>query len=425
MPKINNIEEANQLLQPYVPLSAKLTGEDSTLDRSRPLMITLGNPEKKLRAVHIAGTSGKTSTAYFVAALLHAAGKKVGLTVSPHIDSITERVQIDGQPLPDETFCAYLGEFLDIVEAGNFKPSYFELLTAFSFWVFEREGVDYAVLETGLGGRYDTTNLADRPDKLCVITDIGFDHMNILGNTIEEIADQKAGIIHPGNEVVMYAQSDEVNSVIRVQTEKVQATLHMVTPGATEVNFAADVPDFQKHNWQLAYAAYQLLAQRDGLPGLSSEQLLATQAVQVPARMDVFRIAGKTVIMDGAHNGQKMQTLLMSFAQQYPGVKPAVMLALKQGKEPADVVPLLIPFAAHSIITEFNTAQDLPAVSFAAQDLADIFKAHDAPNVIVEPDNHKAFQHLLAADESICIITGSFYLLSQIRAQEGLVRGPA
>ncbi|HWT55820.1 MAG TPA: Mur ligase family protein [Candidatus Microsaccharimonas sp.] len=419
MPRIHSIEQANQLLQPYVPLAAKLTGEDSTLDRTRPLLAALGNPQKKLRAVHIAGTSGKTSTAYFMAALLQGAGKHVGLTISPHIDSITERVQLDGRPLSDDAFCAYLGEFLDIVEEGGFQPSYFELLTAFSFWVFEREGVDYAVLETGLGGRYDTTNLADRHDKLCIITDIGFDHMNILGNTLEEIAGQKAGIIHAGNNVIMYPQSAEVDGVIRERVEKVQATLHEAT-GTTEVNFAADLPEFQKRNWQLAYAAYQLLQQRDGLPDLSSAQLRTTQDVQVPARMDVFQIAGKRIIMDGAHNGQKMHTFLASFVHQYPGVKPAVMIALKRGKEPADVVPLLAPFAARIIVTEFNTAQDLPAVSFAAQELADIFKAHNVPNVVVEPDNHQAFQQLLNTDEDICIVTGSFYLLSQLRTNEGL-----
>ncbi|HMH31066.1 MAG TPA: bifunctional folylpolyglutamate synthase/dihydrofolate synthase, partial [Methylomirabilota bacterium] len=130
---LHNIQEAESALLPYVPLVGQVKA-DTTLDRVWPLMELLGNPQDQLKTIHIAGTSGKTSTAYYMAALLAASGKKVGLTVSPHVDSVTERVQINGQPIPEELFCQELGEFLEIIEQAAQKPSYFELLYAFAIW---------------------------------------------------------------------------------------------------------------------------------------------------------------------------------------------------------------------------------------------------------------------------------------------------
>ncbi len=424
MPKIKTIDEANAVLMQYVPLVSQLLGKAKTLDRVVPLMALLGNPQNKTRVVHIAGTSGKTSTSYFISAQLIAAGKKVGLTVSPHIDSITERVQINGEPLADDKFCGYLTEFLELIDQLTEPPSYFELLSAFSFWVFEREGVDYAVVETGLGGLLDATNIASRADKLCIITDIGFDHMNVLGNTIREITSQKVGIVHNNNPVVMYQQSDEVNEVVDAWVQSHDAQLLLTSQPAELLafggDFGADIPEFQQRNWLLAFAAYRYLQARDGLPNLSAELLEQTQALQVPGRMDHRQVGGKTIIMDGAHNGQKMETFLRSFQHAYPGVKPAVMLALKEGKEPASVAPLLAEMASDIIITTFDTSQDLPAKSINPEELTQVFREAGASNVIAEADQHKAYEKLMKCKSDIAIITGSFYLLSQLREGEKL-----
>ena len=420
--QIRTLDEANQALQPFVPLVAQLTGKGTTLDRIRPLMELLGNPQNSTRVVHIAGTSGKTSTAYYISALLTASGKRVGLTVSPHVDSVTERVQLNNQPLDETKFCQYLGEFLDVIEQLAEKPSYFELLYAFSFWVFQREGVDYAVVETGMGGLHDATNVANRADKLCIITDIGFDHMQVLGHTITEIATQKAGIIHDENPVIMYSQSTELNEVVEKQVSECHADLHMTTQEAENqkfgTDFALDIPEFQHRNWLLAYAAYRFLQQRDGLPELNQEQLRASQQVQVPARMDRRKVGEKTIVMDGAHNGQKMETFLASFQGLYPDAKPAVMIALKEGKEPHDVAPLLATFASKIIVTTFNTSQDLPAKSMDPDQLASIFREAGANDVAVEPDLDEAYRLLLESPGDVGLITGSFYLISQLRAHE-------
>jgi folylpolyglutamate synthase/dihydropteroate synthase len=185
-------------------------------------------------------------------------------------------------------------------------------------------------------------------------------------------------------------------------------------------NFSPELPDYQRHNWLLAYAAYRFLRQRDGLPELTPKQLLATQALQVPGRMDRRQVNEKLVVMDGAHNGQKMETFIQSFKRLYPDTKPAVMLALKEGKEPVDVAPLLTEFASRIIVTTFQTSQDLPAKSIDPVALAEIFRRAGATQVVTIPDMHEAYRALLASPDKICVVTGSFYLLSQLRSEEGL-----
>ena len=416
---IRTIQEAEAALLPYVPLVAQLTGKDTTLGRILPLMELLGNPQDKLRIVHIAGTSGKTSTAYYTAALLQASGNKTGLTVSPHVDSITERVQVKGLPLPENEFCQELGVFLDIVKQAAQPPSYFELLYAFALWVFERQQVDYAVVETGMGGLHDSTNVATRADKVCVITDIGFDHMHVLGYTLPEIAVQKIGIVHPGNTVLMYQQADEIMAVVHDWVAKQQgATLVLTTEDAQRAANDTDLtalPQYQQRNWLLAHYVYAYLETRDSLPHLTSEVLQQSQSLQVPGRMDARIIGGKTIVMDGAHNAQKMAAFVSSFQHLYPDVKPTVLLALKEGKEYQTVAPILLSLASRIIVTTFNTSQDLPAKSIDPQVLAAAFGSNPPIPVETITDQQAAFRALLASPGDSGVITGSFYLLSQIR----------
>lgn len=417
---LQTLEEANQALAPYVPLVAELTGKDTTLERIRPLMELLGNPHEKLKVVHIAGTSGKTSTAYYAAALLTASGEKTGLTVSPHVDSVTERVQINGKALPEAEFCEELGEFLELVEKADQKPSYFELLYAFAIWEFVRQGVTYAVVETGMGGLYDATNVVQQANKVCVITDIGFDHTHILGKTLRDITKQKAGIIHENNQVFVYQQTPEIMDVIKQHCKVKQAPLHIVnqTREMREHHQAVGpMPDYQLRNWLLAHAVYMYVAERDGLKHLTRQVLRSTQLVQVPARMDVLKLKGKTIVMDGAHNEQKMTTFLRSFQRLYPGVKPVVMIGLKNGKEYESLVPLLAPLASSVIVTTFETTQDLPVTSM---DPAPVAEAFAKQGVVAHSiaDQESALQALLESPEKVCIITGSFYLLSQLRTRQ-------
>ena len=409
---IRNLQEAETALRPYIPVTG-LTRKDTTLDRIRPLMELLGNPQDRLKVIHIAGTSGKTSTAYYMAALLKEAGQQVGLTVSPHVDSITERVQINGRPMAEADFCEELGKFLDIVEKTGLRPSYFELLYAFVIWVLSGRKINYAVVETGLGGLHDATNVVNRPDKICVITDIGYDHKDLLGDTLSEIAAQKAGIIHDRNHVFMYQQDKAVMAAVKERADLHKATLHVVNElGEQQGN---NLPVYQQRNWWLAYRVYEYLRERDNLPNLTTQALAKTQQISIPGRMEIRYVKDKTLVMDGAHNAQKMTTFIDSFQQLYPGTKPAVLVALKDDKDYLDVAPLLAPLAARLIVTAFDTTQDLPVKSMDPGKLAEAFQAAGATDVEVIADSQAAFRALLTAPEKVCVITGSFYLLGQIR----------
>jgi dihydrofolate synthase / folylpolyglutamate synthase len=410
---ITNIHQAEAALLPYVPLVKQLTGKDTTLDRIWPLMELLGNPQDKLKIIHIAGTSGKTSTAYYMAALLKAGGQKVGLTVSPHIDSVTERVQIDGVPLGEKEFCTLLGEFLDIVETAGQQPSYFELLYAFALWVFQKLNVDYGVVETGMGGLHDATNVARRPDKICVITDIGFDHTQVLGRTLEAITAQKIGIVHQQNHVFMCQQSDEIMMVVDSWIRQQSGMLHIVDGDVGQM-LNPDMANYQRRNWRLANQVYEYLEKRDDLPHLTSQALQESQAVQVPGRMEIVTLHDKTIVMDGAHNEQKMTAFLQSFSRQFPDSKPTILIALKDEKSYQAVVALMKPLDAQVITTTFNTTQDLPVRSMDPELLAQAFKDQGISSEAVV-DQAEAVKALLATPTKVGIITGSFYLLSQIR----------
>lgn len=419
MNTIHSIKEANAVLANYMPQVKELLGQDITLARMTPLMNMLGNPQDKLRIIHIAGTSGKTSTAYYVANLLRQTGKKVGLTVSPHVDSVTERVQIDLEPVTDAEFCALLGEFVNLIKDVQPLPTYFELLIALAYWYFDRENVDYAVIETGLGGLHDASNIAKRSDKICVITDIGLDHMHVLGTTLEEIALQKAGIIHVNNQIFTYDQSPDVMTVLHAVASQKNATLNVlsnyVTP-SREVEIAmTPMPMYQQRNWLLAKQVFSYITKRDSLSQLGTLELARSIEIKIPGRMEVWHISGKTLIMDGAHNDQKIQAFVASFQAMYPGKKATIVLALKKGKEYQTVLPHLLSISSRLILTAFDTSQDLPVKAINPRILADFAEKIGFVKTEIVADPVDATQQFLTGDDSMLIVTGSFYLLSCVR----------
>jgi dihydrofolate synthase / folylpolyglutamate synthase len=418
MYNFRNLIEAEAELAKYVPAVREVTGKDITLERITPLMEALDNPQDKLRVIHVAGTSGKTSTAYYIAALLQGDGRKIGLTVSPHIDVITERVQINLQPLGEQTFCNELAEFMEIIKDVQLRPTYFELLIAFMYWYFVKVGVDYAVVETGFGGLHDGTNVAQSPDKICAITDIGYDHTHILGDTLAKISAQKAGIIHTGNEVFMYRQSGEVTDVFKEQAKAVGAELILLKQDELARQYVVsdleDLPAYQQRNWLLARKTCEFVANTDEF-SISQHTEKESLRIQVPGRMDAWFVHGKTIVMDGAHNEQKMAAFVSSFRQKYPGQKAAILLSLKKGKEHQAVLPLLRPITNKLILTTFAAVQDLPTSSMDVHVLAEAAKARGFDNVQAIPDSHAAYSALLQEPDKLLVVTGSFYLLSLMR----------
>jgi len=412
MTKIRNFEDVNKVLHDFVPPSNHVA---YNLKNMRALMDALGNPQDTYKTVHVAGTSGKTSTSYYIASLLKAAGKKVGLTVSPHLDEVNERVQINLTPLPEAEFCEELTEFLSILNKLSIKPSYFELLIAFAYWEFARQKVDYAVVEVGLGGLLDGTNIITNPQKVCVITDIGYDHVQKLGRTLPEITAQKAGIIQAQNAVIMHEQNEAVMQAVAKTVQAKHAQLIMVDKN--EHLAFVSMPYFQRRNWQLAFAVYQYIASRDGLNNLDEAAIHASMRTIIPGRMEVVQLGASTLIMDGAHNEQKMRAFVASFGRAYPGKKAAILLSLKEDKEYQSVLPLLLPICSQLIITTFDIVQDLPVKSIKPSILAEAAQDLGFKNVQAVEDPIEAFHMLQETAEELQIVTGSFYLLSCIRPE--------
>lgn len=413
--KFSNLQQIETALEPYVAIAGRMTGKGMTVDRTLQLAHYAGSPQDDLKIIHVAGTSGKTSTCYFVADLLRRSGQKVGLTVSPHIDSITERVQINGEPLTEALFCDYFSEFMEHIEDAPEMPSYFELMMLFALWVFKKENVDYAVIETGLGGLHDSSNIVSRADKVCVLTDIGFDHMHVLGGSIEEIAAQKVGIVKPRNTLITHQQPDAVMAVVRGYVVSQNGVLIEGMYDETDA-VLGDVPLYQQRNWDLAFTTYEYIRQRDGLMMLSNGATAESKQLHVPGRMDIVTKNGKTIILDGAHNEQKMSTFLQSFVKLFPGKKFSLLIALKQGKELEQLAPLLAPYVTSATVTSLVGVQDTVIRSIETSAVADAFLGQGARDVVVEESVEEALKRVLDSDEEIVVVTGSLYLVAAVRA---------
>ena len=414
MPRITTFAEARKALEPFWPSHKRV--HLGTLEHVYDFMDFLDNPQDKLKVVHVAGTSGKTSTAYYTAALLHAAGHKVGLTVSPHVDEINERVQINMVPLPEKQFCEQLGAFLDLVEESGIELSYFELLYTFAYWHFVQAKVEYIVVEVGVGGLLDSTNVITRADKICVITDIGLDHINILGSTLREIATHKAGIIQLHNPVFCYQQDPVIMEVIRETAEHQQADLHILDKDdmATDFDF---LPPFQQRNLGLARAAAQWALRRDHDKYLTASALKMAAHTRIPGRMETFKRSGKTIVVDAAHNAQKLEALGRGLHAQY-GRKPRVALvSMAAGRDYRldEAAREMVAMAEHVIVTTFSGPQDGPHHSVEAEALEKALKGQGARSVEIIERPEAAFQAMLERPEKVAVITGSFYLLNHIR----------
>lgn len=381
-----------------------------TLDRIEKLLDALDNPQEKFKTIHIAGTSGKTSTAYYAAGMLQTAGLKTGLTVSPHINEMNERLQVDLQPLPETEFCTQLDEFIGILNELSIEPTYFELFISFAYWYFAKTGVEYVVVETGLGGLLDATNVIKRPDKICIITDIGLDHTEVLGSNLSEIAFQKAGIIHQGNQIFMRKQVDEVNKVVNEKAKENKAEIHYIEDAIDKV--VEDLPNFQKRNWALAKAACQYALERENKQ-LNQEQWRKTARITVPGRMEIIEVHGKTLVLDGAHNTQKIHTFIKSYKAKFAARPTAVLLAVGQGRSAhlPSLAKEIEKISDNIIISTFGVIQDIRRNSFDATEVAGYFSG----TVLIEKDLESAVAGLLEQKEDILLITGSLYLISEVK----------
>ncbi|OGX41580.1 MAG: hypothetical protein A3C53_08425, partial [Omnitrophica WOR_2 bacterium RIFCSPHIGHO2_02_FULL_68_15] len=316
----------------------------------RALMAALGHPERRWGAIHVAGTKGKGSTCALSAAILQAAGIRTGLYTSPHLVHLSERIQVDGRPVTAETLAAAVDAVRPSVAQLPSPPTYFEVLTAIAFWVFAEAGVELAVVEVGLGGRLDATNVVD--PLVSVITPVSLDHTDLLGSTLTAIAREKAGIIKPGRPVVVAPQSPDALAVLKAVAEEQGAPCLEVAARA-QVRVLEASAEGQRVALRTAAGTSRTIAlpllgahQADNLatavtaleslpaPWAIADAAVAEGAARVvwPGRLQVLE-RRPWVVLDGAQNAASAAALRDAVRALWPARPVHLVLGLSANKD--------------------------------------------------------------------------------------------
>jgi dihydrofolate synthase/folylpolyglutamate synthase len=402
------------------------------LDRMRRFLAELGNPQESYPTIHVGGTSGKGSTSVMIAAALTAARKRTGLHTKPHLKSVTERAKIDGAPISEDRFgelMSLLIPAMDVVAAEFTRPSYYETLLALTFVYFAQERVDVAVVEVGVGGKLDGTNVLQ--PLVSLITNVGLDHTEILGDTVEEIAADKAGIAKPGVPLVSAVDRAEARAVIEAQCAAVGAPFLFV-PDHVQVKAAQPGPygqhftlttrqavyevelpllgEFQQRNAACAVLALEQLPESLRPSREAVEQGLSR--VDLPGRMEYFP-AHPAVIFDVAHNPDKAENLVHSLSALFPDRHFTFVIAIGESKNAAEILRVFAQVPATLIFTSFDARGRIAA---KPQRLASIAESAGLWGRAV-PDPVEAFTiaRRSAGSDEIIVVTGSTFVVAELR----------
>jgi len=416
-------EQALEFLEAFSPSQIRLG-----LERIEHALALLDHPERRFRIVHVAGTNGKGSTCAFIASCLVSAGFRVGLYTSPHLVRINERFRIDREDISDEL----LGKrVLEVVqrypELGSDTPplTFFEFGTLVALWHFAREQVQLAVLETGLGGRLDATTAA-RPD-VTAITPISFDHMDYLGNTLDQIAAEKAGILKPGVPAVFSRQEPEVLSVLSGRAIQVGAPAyqegrdyevtaqrdgHLVYRGVrTSVSDLALglVGRHQTQNAAVALACLELL--RD--VGFSTSNAQLREGLREPRWPGRFeQIAWhRPLVLDGAHNPAGIEALVTALADFYPGHKIHLIFGVLRDKLWEGMISRLFPVCASVLLVDVPSPRSLHPSEY----LARAKEVCPETSVASSPAEALAAAEAKAGSDAVLVGAGSLYLIGALK----------
>lgn len=406
-------------------------GKKSGLEKTKELLDLCGHPERELRCIHIAGTNGKGSTAAMLDAICRQAGSKTGLYTSPYIVRYNERIQVRGEQISDETL-ARLTEYLaGLVEQMEVPPSEFEFGTVLAFLYFKEQQCDLVILETGLGGTFDSTNVIEHP-LLCIITALGLDHTAQLGATMAEIAEAKAGIIKPGVPVVFYGDNEAGERVVKERCQALGSGLTMPCFSELRSEYVGTVAECQRFSYkaweQIELSLPGLYQQKNAAVVLEAvEQLrklgiaLSDEAVREglrtvrwQARLEVLR-EEPLLLADGSHNPQGMQATVESLKQYFPERKLIFLFGAMADKELDVMIPMFLPLAKKVYLT----APSMPR-AMKPEELLTVCKrfceTETMPEFVVCPKAEDAL-HLAEREEKeeVIVAIGSLYLVGEIK----------
>ena len=406
-------------------------GKKSGLEKTKELLDLCGHPERELRCIHIAGTNGKGSTAAMLDSVCRCAGMKTGLYTSPYIVRYNERVQAGGTQIPDETL-ARLTEYLaGLVEQMEVPPSEFEFGTVLAFLYFAEQKCDLVILETGLGGSFDSTNVVEQP-LLCIITALGLDHTAQLGTTMKEIAEAKAGIIKPGVPVVFYGENKDGEAVVQARCKECNASLAM--PDFRElvserVGTVLECQTLSYGPWEhVELALPGLYQQKNAAVVLETVEQLRMQGILIPeaavreglrtvhwqARLEVLR-EEPLLLADGSHNPQGMQATVESLKHYFPERKLNFIFGAMADKELDVMIPMFLPLAKKVYLT----APSMPR-AMKPEELFLVCKEYcdgqDAPEFVVCPKVEEALSFAGKEEkDEVVVAIGSLYLVGEIK----------
>ncbi len=404
------------------------------LERMRVFLGKLGNPQDALLCILVAGTKGKGSTCAMLESIVRAAGYRTGLWTSPHLHTYRERIQVDRRFISQEALIGLVERLCPIVEGFDMQrygyPTTFELGFAVALCYFVEQGVQLAVLEVGLGGRYDSTNVVT--PLVSVISSISYDHMDVLGHTLTEIAYDKAGIMRYGIPTATVVQRVEVARVLAHVACGVGAPLWVAGEYAVELQHSEQAdgrwvypcvpaPALQGHvqreNARLALATTFLLRGR----GFSLSDRVCTQGlaqVYWPGRLEVVS-TGPLLVLDGAHNGDSAEKLLQSLQDEFRFKHCILIVGLSSGKDTHAITSVLVPHAHSVILTHSHHPRALCDMEQLAAAVTPYLHGvlHVVPDIAVALEQA---QSLAQADDLICV-TGSLFVVAAAREVLGLV----
>ena len=414
----------------YIHNTAKF-GMNFGLERTRKLMEYLGNPHKKLKFIHIAGTNGKGSTSAMVAEILKEAGYKVGLYTSPFIEEFEERIQINSVNIPKERLCEVVEKVSKAVEKvekdGLGDPTEFEIITAAMFLYYYEEKVDIAVIEVGLGGKLDSTNILD--PILTVITSISYDHVGILGNTLREIATEKAGIIKEGIPLVLYPVEEEAKEAILNVTKIRNCEVNFVESNEAEFirvskekriyqivrynNEEYKLPLLGTHqviNFSVVMKIIELLG-RLGYKVTNKNVKVALENVVWKGRMEVI-YNNPYVLLDGAHNLGRIEKLKESLNKYFTYTKLILIIGILGDKDVEHMLKEIIPSAEEVITVTPNSPRAMSAIELKGK-----IEEISEKKVSAFENYEDAFKYAkqISNEDDMILICGSLYMIGDMR----------